>query len=332
MTLALEIRSPEPYRVISTAPSATEKLTESFFQSLTANTQEAYRRDLQHFTVWMKAESICDAALILWGQGHAAANKRALDWRTHLVTQGLAPATINRRLSALRSLCEFGETVGYISWRLKVKPVKSKSYRDTAGPGYEKCVAMLNHIKSRQDFKGRRDAAILALLVDWGLRRSEIVSLNLDDLNLDAEPVTLSIIGKGRTEPEMITLTVETVEDIEAYLQVRGGDPGPLFISYPGRIEKRLTPHSLYDIVKAAGVAVGIKKPVSPHGFRHSVITKILDEGASIREAQSFSRHADIRVLIRYDDNRRDGGGKVAARLASKMRSVSNDDTCKTNL
>lgn len=315
------------YQVASVGePSGTCKLVDSFFESLSSNTQEAYRQDLTHFMEFVGAESVSDATLRLWGNGHGEANALALEWRNHLVGQGLSPATVNRRLSALRSLCELGQTTGYIGWTLKVKGVKSKSYRDTKGPGFQACTEMLRYALGRKDFKGKRDAAILALLITWGLRRSEIANLDLDDLDTNNEAPMLRIIGKGRTEPEKISLPAETAEILAEYIETRGPDPGPLFIRYKRQPDKRLTAHGIFEIVKAAGEAVGISKAVSPHRLRHSAITEALDRGASIRDAQSFSRHADVRVLMRYDDNRRDGGGKVAARLAAQLKE---EPTCQ---
>src|SRR5712664_247661 len=94
----------------------------------------------------------------------------------------------------------------------------------------------------------------------------------------------------------------------------------PLFCSmnrtHPGK--GRLTAIGLYGMVRELGRKIGLK--VWPHGLRHAAITEALDlTGGNVRAVQRFSRHRDVRVLERYDDNRRDLGGDVAKQVAASV-------------
>jgi integrase/recombinase XerC len=177
---------------------------------------------------------------------------------------------------------------------------------------------MLEALAKRKDPKGMRDRALLRCLFDLGLRRAEVLRLDLEDLDLEAG--TVAVLGKGRTSKMKLTLPPETKKALEAWLGVRGVAPGPLFCSMnrakPG--EGRLTAIGLYGMVREIGRKVGRK--VWPHGLRHAAITEALDlTGGNVRAVQRFSRHRDVRILERYDDNRRDIAGEVAKQVAASV-------------
>jgi integrase/recombinase XerC len=177
---------------------------------------------------------------------------------------------------------------------------------------------MLQVLDRREDAKAIRDRAILRCLFDLGLRRAEVLHLDLQDL--DRQAGTLAVLGKGRTQKESLTLPPETKAAIEAWLIIRGEGSGPLFHSLD-RARKgngRLTGAGLYDMVRKLGAKAGLK--VWPHGLRHAAITAALDlTGGNVRAVQKFSRHRDVRVIERYDDNRMDLAGQVARQLAATV-------------
>jgi integrase/recombinase XerC len=177
---------------------------------------------------------------------------------------------------------------------------------------------MLDSLAKRKDPKSMRDRALLRCLFDLGLRRAEVLNLDLEDL--DREGGTVAVLGKGRTSKMKLTLPPETRKALEAWISVRGEAPGPLFCSMnrakPGK--GRLTAIGLYGMVRELGRRLGFK--VWPHGLRHAAITEALDlTGGNVRAVQRFSRHRDVRVLERYDDNRRDLGGEVAKQVAASV-------------
>src|SRR5262249_25113460 len=156
--------------------------------------------------------------------------------------------------------------------------------------------------------------ALLRLLYDLGLRRAEVVGLHLEDLDLAAG--TVAVLGKGRTQKVMLTLPAATREALAAWRTVRGAWPGPLFTALDRASRgPRLSGMGLYLGVRELGERVGLR--VRPHGLRHAAITRALDlTGGDIHSVQKFSRHKDVRLIQRYDDNRQDLGGAVAQRLA----------------
>jgi integrase/recombinase XerC len=107
-------------------------------------------------------------------------------------------------LAALRSLVKLANTVGLVSWRLSVESMKSQSYRDTRGPGLVTYRGMLAAAASRRPGKAARDTAILRLLQDVGLRRGELVRLDLADVDLERSAIMVT--GKARTQAAPISL------------------------------------------------------------------------------------------------------------------------------
>lgn len=162
---------------------------------------------------------------------HGRGNECLHAYRGAMLDAGLAPATVNRRLSALRSIVQLGRTFGMVTWSLEIDGVKTKAYRDTAGPGLQGVTAVKRQAaKHRSPAKAARDVAIIRLLFDLALRRGEVAMLDLKDLDLRAS--RLWIKGKGRREREAITLPPRTVAVLKAWLRHRGKEPGPLFINF----------------------------------------------------------------------------------------------------
>jgi len=295
--------------------SGTEQLVAAFLEGRSPATMAAYRRDLEDYSTFVGAPSVTEAARRLLGRGHGEANRVALAYRAHLVERGLAPATTNRRLAALRSLVKLSRTLGMVGWTLEVSNVRSEPYRDTKGPGvsgYRRLLAAVGH---GDDPKSLRDRAVVHLLYDLALRRGEVVGLDVADLDLDAG--TLAVLGKGRTERITLTLPQPTHDALTAWLDARGPQPGPLFTNFD-RAGKggRLTGTSVYRLAVTLGKKAGLGH-VRPHGLRHTAITSALDlTCGDVRAVQRFSRHKSLAVLMAYDDNRKDLGGVVARQVA----------------
>src|SRR5271157_4333706 len=218
-----------PYQTLENIPKIdTQNLLDSFFAGKSERTTEAYRRDLDDFRHFLGVENITEAAhVFLSDQGKA--NAIALSYTKRLIEKGLQSTTINRRLAALRSLSQMARMLGMIPWTLQVKNRRVEAYRDTKGPGIDNFKKILSLTEDRGDKKGIRDTAILRLLFDLGLRRGEVVGLNLEDLDLERK--TIQVMGKGRTQKTELTLPVPTVAALAEWLKVRGQDPGPLFLN-----------------------------------------------------------------------------------------------------
>src|SRR5660398_234414 len=154
-------------------PGRGAELLEAWLAGRSPQTVDAYRRDLLDFTAYLGGDSPERATEALLRAGGGEANLVALRYRAALLERGLAPATVNRKLSALRSFVKIGRTIGLVAFALDVDNVRSEPYRDTRGPGADGYRAMLDALSVRQDSKGARDRAMLHLLFDLGLRRAE---------------------------------------------------------------------------------------------------------------------------------------------------------------
>lgn len=297
-----------------------ERLIDSFLAGRKPTTVAAYRRDLEDFRAFVArqpgaavyAASIDRVVQELFGLAAGQANALALGYRADLLTRGLSPATVNRRLAALRSLVQLGRTLGLVGWSLEVENVGSAAYRDTRGPGHDGVMAIIGKAEDRGDAIGVRDTAIVRLLHDTALRRGEVVSL--DHAHYDAEAATLAILGKARREREMVTLPDATRAALDAWVGVRGAWDGPLFVRLDnaGAFEGRLSGEAVRLIVRRLGVGAGV--PARPHGLRHSAITEALARtNGNVSAVQGFARHRDPRVTIRYNDNRDDEAGRIAS-------------------
>jgi integrase/recombinase XerC len=241
-----------------------------------------------------------------------------LKYRRILSSKGLAPSTINTRLSAIKSLVDYARKVGECHYDLAdVEGVKVQTYRDTSGVKPQEYQEMIGAIDT-STLKGLRDYAILRLLWDNALRRAEVCQANVEDF--DPNGCRLWILGKGKTQRESIDLSDRSVAAIQAWLQQRGKckRSEPLFCTLDRATKgHRLSGNALYNLIRDLGNRAGVYKIMSPHRVRHSAITAALDAtNGDTRRVQKLSRHADLNTLTRYDDNRRHHQGEITKILA----------------
>src|SRR5215468_12372336 len=204
--------------------SAAARLLDAFLAGRKEETIKAYRADLEDFQAFVRASTLDQAAGLLMARGLGEANALALAYRTHLMERNLAAITINRRLTALRSMIKLARTLGLVPWTLEIQGMKTEGYRDTRGPGRNGFRALLEVLNGRSDAKTVRDRAILRLLFDLGLRRKEVITLDLEDF--DRQAGTLAVLGKGRTAKNALTLPPQTKQALETWLEARGQEPG----------------------------------------------------------------------------------------------------------
>ncbi len=311
--MSLEVVDPQ-LRLSLASP---EGLVERFLGRQKVSTRQAYAQDLADFARFLGAESSQAAALQLLAGGPGLADQLVHDYLVQLRQRGLASATINRRLSTLRSLVRLARLFQLVSWTLELPGEKLERYRDTQALGLGDMHRLLGALEEREDAKAARDRALLRLAFDLGLRRGELAGLDIEHLDLEA--ATLAVLGKGQEGRELLTLPPETIAVLRSWLEQRGLEPGPLFINFDRAGKgRRLTSTSIYRIVRGLGDQVQVR--ARPHGLRHAAITAVLDlSQGDLRAAARFSRHADIRTLTVYDDNRQDLGGKMARLVAAAL-------------
>lgn len=295
-----------------------EELVNAFLAGKSVNTLTAYRRDLLDFASFLGVKTIDEVAKVMFEAGQGRANLIAVQFKDFMIKNNLSPATINRKLSSLRSLITAGQTFGLIHWDLVTPFQKSQAYRDTRGMGVSGVRCLLNAAHSqRSPMKRARDKAIIYLLFHNALRRSEVSTLDL--LDYEAGQSRIMILGKGRSEKEPITLAEPTKQALDDWLAFRGEESGALFYNLD-RAKKgdRLSSGGLYRMIRWLGQKAMIV--ARPHGIRHSSITHALDiTNGNVRQVRSLSRHRSYAVLCKYDDSRIDFAGQLSKRLAEDV-------------
>lgn len=275
-----------------------QPLLEDFLDSLrverrlAANTVVAYGRDLRIFFGFL-ADRGLDGTL-------SVGIREIRDYLQWLAEQGLAASSRARNLSALRAFYRFLKLDG----RIEVDPTEfiesprgwKKLPQYLTGAEVE---ALLAH-PAREKRTGLRDALLLELLYDCGLRVSELAALRLGQI--DDESWLIRVRGKGEKE-RFVPFGEEAREVLRSYLTdvrgalLRGGENPFLF---PGRRGGHLTRQRAWQIVKMHLAGSGIRKSVSPHTLRHSFATHLLDNGADLRAVQMLLGHADISTTQIY--------------------------------
>jgi integrase/recombinase XerC len=273
-------------------------------------TRREYEKDLRYFFEAMAGHSITDDLVTTFLKvTPAQANAALMAYKGYLRDRGLAPTTINRKISVVKSFVSAANRLGLCQFSLKdaVRTEKLKPYRDTSGipPEDFKKVLALCDLTS---LKGQRDFALLILLWSNALRRNEVSLLDMGDF----VPSTgrLWVKGKGHHEKIPVDLSLKTIKAICEWLAQRGSRgisaSSPLFIALDAKSAgHRLSGDGIYKIVRRYCEEAGINKRMSPHRIRHSSITTALDKSdGNVRKVQKLSRHKNLNTLMIYDDNR----------------------------
>lgn len=280
------------------------------------NTRSAYKKEIEAFASHAGHEDVVQAVAAFLALEDGKAHAIADAWRVAKLNKGLSPASINRSMAALNSLVASARRHGFTALRLEAKGVRSKPYRDTKGPGVKGIHTMLAAAGGQAPKKAARDTAIIRLACSLGLRRGEIVSLDVGHVDLEA--ATLAVMGKGQAERIILTLPANTKAALAAWLAVRGTAEKTvaLFISLSrGCRHDRMSGRGIYHLIRdQLGERAGVK--ARPHGLRHTAITTALDTfNGDFRKTRFFSRHASLDTVRLYDDNRADHAGQVAQAL-----------------
>jgi len=230
-------------------------------------------------------------------------------WRLHLNRfedvhgSHLSKATQNYHLIALRNFLKYCakrdiQTMSPDKIELAKFRRKQVTFLDA-----EEVARMIDETNSSNE-TGLRDRAIIELLFSGGLRVSELVSLDRDNINLKRREFVVR--GKGEKD-RPIFISPQAAFAVENYLEKRADSLKPLFISYSGSSEattsgnyRRLTARSIQRMVKKYALKAGITKKVSPHTLRHSFATDLLMNGADIRSVQSMLGHSNIATTQVY--------------------------------
>ena len=260
-----------------------------------SNTIDAYRRDLARYTEFLETRGVICADDV--------SRTDVTAYVASLRVSGLSPATVQRKVSSLKSFHRFlvreGVTENHPTSDLPL-PKKPKRLPDVLG--IEQVDKMLSQ-PFPEGPAGLRDCAILETLYGCGLRTSELTTLDVADVDL--ERGFLRVLGKGDKE-RLVPVAGAAERAIEEYLthgrpylRTKSSrarrDPNALFTSVRGH---RLTRKTVYELVRRYGGRVGLK--VHPHTLRHSFATHLLEGGADLRALQEMLGHADISTTQIY--------------------------------
>lgn len=230
-----------------------------------------------------------------------------------------SPATANRMLAALKGVLKE-------CWRLGLMDAETLERLRDLPPARGSRLAAGRHVGDAElaalfvacgaSPRGLRDAALLALAFGGGLRRSEIVSVTLADLDLAEGGVR--VVGKGNKERQVFLASGGTGA-LEAWLAVRGKEPGPLLhpVRKGGHIIRRaMSAQAVHDALRALARTAGVER-LSPHDARRSWVGNLLDAGCDLATAQRLAGHASPNVTSRYD--RRPEAAKKRAALLLRL-------------
>ncbi|MHB1864298.1 MAG: tyrosine-type recombinase/integrase [Gemmatimonadaceae bacterium] len=288
-------------------------LLEVWLAGLAPRSRQTYRQHVMAFARWMGvALEALPAALLDRGPGPAHALAR--QYRGALLDRGLAPATVNSALGALRSLSRVARATDRIDWALEVRRVRVIPYRNTAGPGRDAVRALLAAAaRHRNPRRAAQGVAVLRMLHDLALRCTELASLHTTpdiEYAADGTPVAVHVRGKGLAGARTrLPLPDPTAVALGTWLAVRGHAPGPALL---------LTERGVAKVMERLSRKAGIPR-VAPAQLRHQAITGALNAGWDVRRVREFSRHAHIETVMIYDDNRRGVGAAVAGAVADLL-------------
>jgi len=258
------------------------------------HTLRAYRADLSEFAGFLAQENVALAEV---------SHHRLRQFLARLRERGLSRATLSRKLASLRSFYRFLVREGQI---------RSNPVAALRGPRRERRLpAVLSTDEVRRLLESAsgtqptdlRDRAILELLYSTGMRRSEMVALNVRDVDLASGVVR--VMGKRQKE-RLCPVGSYAIKALRDYLDARGITPAaaagcdePLFLNHSNNRahqphEDRLSDRSVARILKKRIAAAGLSRRATPHTLRHSFATHLLDAGADLRAVQELLGHASL--------------------------------------
>jgi integrase/recombinase XerC len=300
---------------ISSIQGSSGELLDAYFRNKDPKTVRTYRRCLEDFKEWLSASSLEEAAAKFLSSGPGPANLAMLKFKDALAKADYAPSSINTHLVALRSLVKIGRLLGKIQWDVDIQNVKSQTYQDTAGPGTDRFQAVWTDLSQQTGAMAVRDRTILALAHDAGLRRDEIESIDLE--HLDWENDRVWVRAKMKASRVAVTFNKDIQIEVRKWIAIRGEQPGALFTNFDSSGKgDRLTGTSIDRICKKYGLG-------HVHGLRHLAITEALElTNGNVAEVMKFSRHADPKTVMIYDDNRKNAAGAISEQLANRRKNL----------
>lgn len=260
---------------------------------LSANTRQAYERDLRLFCKTLGFKN-SDALVNV-------SREQITGYMTQLKERGLAAATIARKLAAIKAFYRFMTAEGYMDANpAEVVEAGTKGIKLPRVLSEDEVVRLLNQ-PDITTAEGFRDRTMLEVLYATGMRVSELINLTLERVDLNMKYIIA--FGKGSKE-RIVPLGSVAAKFLQQYLEkVRpklthaGRNTNIVFLAFGGH---ELTRQRFWQIIRAYGRKANINKALTPHILRHSFATHLLDNGADLRSVQELLGHSDISTTQIY--------------------------------
>ncbi|MGO1622634.1 site-specific tyrosine recombinase XerD [Flaviflexus sp.] len=263
-------------------------------RSLSDNTVSAYSRDLDRYLAYLETLAIENLSDLT--------GEQVAGFAEYLSDEGLAPSSLARTLTAVRSFHKFALGEGWTEDNpAKDLKLPKQDKRLPKPISIEEVTALIDAASIPDPPIGPRDQALMEVLYGTGARISEAVGLAIDDVDLEGHAVRL--FGKGRKE-RIVPLGSYAIDAIESYLvrarpelASKGKGTPALFLNTLGR---PLSRQSAWAVIQACADRAGITSHISPHTLRHSYATHLLSGGADVRVVQELLGHSSVTTTQIY--------------------------------
>ncbi len=257
---------------------------------MAAGTVRNYIADLQDFSQWLELQQITDLGEI------SAREVRA--WQMEHMDCGENPGTVKRRLSSLSSFFLYLRRHNLFDSDIMAKVSAPRQPKRL--PVFFK-EGELEHLYDEglfpDDFIGQRDKLMLRMLYETGIRRSELAGLKIQ--SVDFSSLTIKVLGK-RNKERIIPIESELAHNISEYIALKEQEKGASEWLFVGRKGGQITTNDIYLTVKKYMPQLSNADRISPHVFRHSFATHILNEGGNIQAIKELLGHADLAATEVY--------------------------------
>lgn len=267
-----------------------EKQLKQFFKFLEVdkkvsnNTLQSYRRDLQQFEQYLDQNDI---------KYNKVTEDELKDYLGYLADQNKKPSTISRTIASIRA---------FYQYEVKEKKNIQNPTENIQSPKVEKkipCILTSDEVEllleqpKDVDLKGTRDKAMLEVAYATGMRVTEIISLNVEDVDIAQSVVICRSGSKQRIIPlgKMSLNALKEYIDTSRNILVKTDKENAVFVNLNGR---RLTRQGFWKIIKYYQEQAHITKDITPHTLRHSFATHLLQNGADLKSIQTMLGHSDI--------------------------------------
>lgn len=250
------------------------------------NTISSYMRDIRQFTDWMNEQKKVDIL--------SASTMDIEQYLSYLQSEGKSGATASRSLASLKNFYSYAVSAGFlehspISDEIHVERGEKKLPQILSGKEVELLLAQ----PASSDAKGIRDKAMLEVMYATGMRVSELIDLNVSDVNLDLGVIKCGGVRKSRViplYPAALSSLAEYIKDVRNLLITNPGEES-LFVNIGGT---RMSRQGFWKILKFYQAKAGIEKEITPHTLRHSFAVHLLENGADLGALQELMGHSDI--------------------------------------